>query len=337
MAKERESREVSAVLRSHERVGASFRLVGFQRAETDDPCAHAEQFCDVVLERPVRPPSATFPERRVHLSVFAASEERQLEPDRPAWGAPRVLKNHHAPLLTEQQWEAGQVKHDFVPRTGLSEGARLRGLVYCRSCGKRCKLSLYGPPGKRKTTYTCTYEKCSAHAGMRASKLDAHIDDLLWRAAAEHEPHVEAVILGDSRYTDALLVVEEARRAFEEFRDSVELQRELGIEGFAQGLKVRKEALELARRELAKVRRPAGSSGSKRRMSFEEFMREYERERYVQFIERVWLKPAGRVGSRVPPVEERVEVYFIGSDEPYAPEPIVGDPETLEILRAAHS
>lgn len=252
-------------------------------------------------------------------------------------GAPSVIKNHHAPILTEQQWEAGQVKHEFVPRTGLTQEARLRGLVYCTTCGKRCKLTLYGPPGNRKTTYTCTYEKCSAHAGMRASKLDAYIDELLWRAAAEHEPHVEAVILGDTRYTDALLAVEEARRDFEEFRDSVELQRELGIEGFAQGLKVRKDALELTRRELAKVRRPAGSSGSKRRMTFEEFSREYERERYVQFIERVWLKPAGRVGSRVPPVEERVEVYFSGSDEPYAPEPMVGDPETLEILRAAHS
>ncbi len=251
-------------------------------------------------------------------------------------GEPSVLKNHHPPLLTERQWETAQVKHDYVPRTGLTEDARLRGLVYCRSCGKRCKLTLYGPAGKRKTTYTCTYERCPAHAGMRASKLDAYVDDLLWRAASAHEPHVEAVILGDRRYSDALLAVEEARRDFEQFRDSVELQRALGIEGFAQGLKVRKEALELARRELAQVRRPAGSSESKRRMSFEEFLREYERERYVQFIERIWLKPAGRVGSRVPPVEERVEVYFVGSEEPYTPEPIVGDPETLALLRAAH-
>ncbi|HEY2939005.1 MAG TPA: hypothetical protein VGJ27_04265 [Gaiellaceae bacterium] len=172
---------------------------------------------------------------------------------------------------------------------------------------------------------------------VKASKLDAYIDDLLWRAASEHEPHVEAVILGDTRYSDALLAVEEARRAFEEFRDSVELQRELGIEGFAKGLKVRKQALELARRELAKVRRPARRSGSKRRMSFEEFLREYERERCAQYIERIWLKPAGRVGSRVPPVEERVEVYFVGADEPYAPEPLVGDPKTLELLRGAHS
>jgi hypothetical protein len=36
----------------------------------------------------------------------------------------------------------------------------------------------------------------------------------------------------------------------------------------------------------------------------------------------------------VPPVEERVEVYFVGSEEPYRPEPIVGDPETLARLRA---
>jgi hypothetical protein len=54
------------------------------------------------------------------------------------------------------------------------------------------------------------------------------------------------------------------------------------------------------------------------------------------FIERVWLKPAGRAGSRVPPVEERVEVSFVGLEEPYRPEPIVGNPETLELLRAAH-
>ena len=62
----------------------------------------------------------------------------------------------------------------------------------------------------------------------------------------------------------------------------------------------------------------------------------YERERYPQYIDRVWLKPAGRVGSRVPPVEERVEVAFVGSDKPYASEPMAGDAETLKILRAAH-
>jgi hypothetical protein len=69
-------------------------------------------------------------------------------------------------------------------------------------------------------------------------------------------------------------------------------------------------------------------------MTFEEYLRVYERERYSQYIEKVWLKPAGRVGSRVPPVEERVEVVFVGSDKPYAPGPI-GDPETMAILATA--
>jgi hypothetical protein len=206
-----------------------------------------------------------------------------------------------------------------------------------RRAGDAAKVSLYGPPEKRKPSYTCTYEKCTAHAGMLAAKLDAYVDDLLWRAAAEHEPHVEAVLLGDARYTDALLAVDQARRDFEEFRDSVELQRELGIGGFAQGLKVRKDALALARRELAKVRRPARSSKSKQLMTFEEFSREDEREQYLKYVDRVLLKPAGRVGSRVPPAGKRVEVYFVGSNEPYAPEPVAYDPELLKTLQAAAS
>jgi DNA invertase Pin-like site-specific DNA recombinase len=240
-----------------------------------------------------------------------------------AKGRQKVVKNHHPPILGERQWEAGQVKHAFVPRNGRTGDARLRGLVYCATCGKRCKLTLYGPPDNRKANYTCTYDKCGAHAGMRVSKLDAHVEAVLMQAAADHEPHVEAVILGDTRYQDALGAVDDARQAFEEFRDSVELQRQLGIKGFAKGLKVRKEALELARRELARVRPAAATNGSgkhgHRLLSFEEFLVEYGRDRTAQFIEKVILKPAGRVGSRVPPVEERVDVYFVGAEEPAHP------------------
>jgi hypothetical protein len=80
------------------------------------------------------------------------------------------------------------VKHEFVPRKGRTQEAGLRGLVHCASCGKRCKVTLYGRPENRKTNYTCTYEKCTAHAGMKVSKLDAYVDAVLMRAAADHEP-----------------------------------------------------------------------------------------------------------------------------------------------------
>src|SRR5512132_1232168 len=76
-----ERRQVGAILLGHQRVVASFRLVGLQRAQTDDLCAHALQFRDVVLERLVRPRGATFPQWRMHTPVFTASEEGQLDPD----------------------------------------------------------------------------------------------------------------------------------------------------------------------------------------------------------------------------------------------------------------
>jgi DNA invertase Pin-like site-specific DNA recombinase len=251
-------------------------------------------------------------------------------------GDPKVIKGHHPPILTEQQWEAGQVKQAFIPRTGKTQDARLRGLVYCATCGKRCKLGLYGPPENRKTTYTCTYEQCSAHAGMRVDKLDAYVETLLMQAAADHEQHIEAVILGDTRYQDALAAVDEARRDFEDFRDSVEIQREVGIEGFAKGLKVRKQALELARQELARIRPQASAKGKRggKLITFDEFIVEHERDLNARFIDRVWLKPAGRVGSRVPPVEERVEVYWAGASEPAVP-PVWTSPEVTAALGAA--
>jgi len=85
------------------------------------------------------------------------------------------------------------------------------------------------------------------------------------------------------------------------------------MEGFVKGLRVRKEAVQLARRELARIRPPASSHKRGKRVTFEEFLREDERERLAKFIDRVVLKPAGRVGKQVPPVEERIDVYWAGA------------------------
>jgi len=87
-------------------------------------------------------------------------------------------------------------------------------------------------------------------------------------------------------------------------------------------LKVREEALTLARQELAKVR-PANGNGQgdpNRRMTYEAFLEEYERESNARFIDRVVLKPnpKGRAGPKVDP-SERVEVYLTGATQPYKP------------------
>jgi hypothetical protein len=158
---------------------------------------------------------------------------------------------------------------------------------------------------------------------MKATKLDAYVEGLLMTAVVDREPHVGAVIEGDTRYQDVMTSVHEAERVYEEFRDSVEIQREVGIRGFADGLRVRKEALELARQELAKVRPPNGNSrrGRKgRMMTYEAFLDEYERESNARLIDRIVLKPnpGGPAGKKRGP-ETRVDVYLTGSNEPYRP------------------
>jgi hypothetical protein len=52
-------------------------------------------------------------------------------------------------------------------------------------------------------------------------------------------------------------------------------------------------------------------------MSFEAFLAEYERDANRPFIDRVEVKPIGR--GRRGDIADRVDVYFIGSTEPYRP------------------
>jgi hypothetical protein len=87
-----------------------------------------------------------------------------------------------------------------------------------------------------------------------------------------------------------------------------------------RGTEAREEALRLAKEQLAKIPPPASANGKgdpNRRMSFEAFLAEYERDANRPFIDRVEVKPIGR--GRRGDIADRVDVYFIGSTEPYRP------------------
>jgi DNA invertase Pin-like site-specific DNA recombinase len=239
-------------------------------------------------------------------------------------GQPRVIKNYHPPIITAQLFEAANaVKGAFHPRDrSLSDQAKLRGLVWCATCGHRVKIGGYTAGGQRIANYVCTYGECERHGSMRASKLDAYVEGLLMQAAVDKEPHVAAVITGDTRYQDAMAEVEEVQRLHDELRDDLDAQRELGTKDWLAALKVRKEAVELARRELSKVR-PANGNGKRKASqaaTFEAFLEEYERESNARFIERVVLKPNPKrqAGTKIDP-SERIDVYFVGAAEPYQP------------------
>jgi DNA invertase Pin-like site-specific DNA recombinase len=167
----------------------------------------------------------------------------------------RVIAASHQPLVTEREWEAANAVRGRAPvRRGLGKGALLKGLVRCGTCGSAMHVVSYGKDRAR-TTYACTRGGCGA-ASMAVARVEPSV---LWQldlAILNREPHVSAVIEGDTRYADALTAVTEARAALAEYRDSIELQRELGVADFAAGLRVRREAVETARRSLRETPRP---------------------------------------------------------------------------------
>jgi DNA invertase Pin-like site-specific DNA recombinase len=240
-------------------------------------------------------------------------------------GRPRIIKNYHAPLVTSQLFDtANAVKGAFHPRDhSLSGQVRLRGLVYCETCGKRTKVGGYTAKGQRLANYVCTTPGCEAHASMQARRLDNYVEHLLVQAAVAKDTHIAAVIEGDTRYQDALTAVENVQQLHDELRDDLDAQRTLGTKDWVAALKVRKDAVAVARQELSKVRPPNGPNGkgdADRRMSYDTFIEEYERESNAHFIEKVVIKPKPKgVSSKTIDPAVRLDVYFVGARAPYRP------------------
>jgi DNA invertase Pin-like site-specific DNA recombinase len=232
-------------------------------------------------------------------------------------GQPRVIKGYHPAIITEPQFDAANaVKGAFHPRdSSLASQAKLRGLVYCATCGRRVKISGSTSKAGRVANYVCTGD-CEKRAGIRAARLDAYVEALVTQAAVDKDPLIAAVITGDTRYQDALAAVADAQQLHDELRDDLDAQRAMGTKDWVEALKVRKQAIELARQQLAKVRPEARKRGAKS----ESLEAQLAGEELTRFIDRIVLHPNPRGPRFKRPCEERVDVYLVGSpDEPYRP------------------
>jgi len=249
---------------------------------------------------------------RCYLGEMSVQDKRK--------GQPRVVKNHHVALFTEPQWLAAQVDPEaYAPRDGsIAAGCKLAKLVYCATCGERCRTAKGGRKGA--VSYTCVRDGCDAHAGMSAAMLDPLIVDVLEDAIMHRHPAVGRIIEGSTVYADGLAEYEQAVRVHDEYRDDLDAQAALGMPSWLAGLKVRKEAVENARKALSEARKataPDWFKGKTGKVSLEAFLAEDERWRFERFIDRVVIRPSGRGTGRILPVAERVDVFFIGDTEPY--------------------
>jgi DNA invertase Pin-like site-specific DNA recombinase len=220
-------------------------------------------------------------------------------------------------ILTHAEWERAQAAggHGKFRNNGKwSSQTRLHGLVYCRN-GHRLKSGAIRTGKESTAAYLCTHPDCDQRAAIGAQRLDDFVEFLLMQAATAHEPHIAAVLEGDSRYSDALAAVEAARLELEAFVTEVKIT-DLGKEAWLDAKASRQAALDAARAELRATPAPppVRKTATGKLMMFAEAYPGLQRDNNARFIQRIVVQPVGR-GRRVP-VEDRVEVYYTGAEEP---------------------
>jgi DNA invertase Pin-like site-specific DNA recombinase len=246
------------------------------------------------------------------VSMNRAYLGEQTIPDRKRKGEPQLAPNYpgHPPLVTAAEWEAANAVRGPAPNhTGLADKMKLKGLVRCGVCGGTMHVLAYGK-NKDRRTYACTN---GGHGSMSAAKVEPAVLWQLDQAVANREPHVAAVIEGDTRYGDALIAVEDAQRALVEYRDDVATQRILGMADWTAGLKARKEAIETARKALRALPRPESLS-SKKLMTWEEFDLDSSRRFYARCIAEVVVFPKAK--------GERLFMRWHGAEERFPVPPV---------------
>jgi site-specific DNA recombinase len=255
--------------------------------------------------------------RKIVMNRAYVGEQRIPDKDNP--GEPKVIKDCHPPLVTEAEWEAANVIKTGRPpvHNGLAETVALKGIVRCGKCQAKMTVIANGSNGR--ASYACT-NGCGK-ASMSTHLVEPPVLRELDAALEEHEPHVAAVVQGDTRYADALEAVEQARRDLAEYRDSPEIQRELGVRAFAEGLKVRKAAIETARLALRDTPRPFEQS-----MTGEEFLAMDARNYYPRLIAEVLVFPRSE--------KHRLMMRWQGQEKAF-PVPPVTTVNLAELLRQA--
>lgn len=141
----------------------------------------------------------------------------------------------------------------------------MKGLIRCGTCGASMGVLSYGK-ARQRLTYACTRSGCGS-ASMATEKVERAVAGFVYDAIMSNEPHVAAALADDDRYERALTEVERAREALAEYRDDVELQQVLGVRDFAAGLRVRREAVEAARRALRETPRPEPIPDAERQLA----------------------------------------------------------------------
>lgn len=156
----------------------------------------------------------------------------------------------HPPIVGRDLWEAAQIHHPAPPR-GEPEPALLAGLVRCAGCGYRMSVD---PSSGTTGIYKCRPRKAKGLCPTPAIVSMRRVEQAVEVTVLGHLKAVEASAVPK---TDVLaLAVAELEGAEVElslYQQATKLA-DVGAEHFAEGMRQRTQAVEAARRGLARAR-----------------------------------------------------------------------------------
>jgi site-specific DNA recombinase len=237
-----------------------------------------------------------------------------------------VKEDAHEPLVTRAEFDAAQSvkKSFFKQRDGsLASQAMLGGLARCAGCGHTLKVTgnTDRKSGARYPVYYCTGRyatgPCPARANVRASLLDAYVEEQVLRALRQEDGLLAQAVAASEQIEAAARSVTEAEHELDLFVNNPKLLSLLGEKKFVEGVEVRQRAVDEARTELVEAR---SQTALAEELADGDLLRAWpslttqERRRLMHgLLERVVVSRADRRGRHARPISERAQILLRGN------------------------
>jgi DNA invertase Pin-like site-specific DNA recombinase len=221
-------------------------------------------------------------------------------------------------IVSPQQWRAAQIPVRVYSAGNGRTQALLVGLIKCGGCGHALHAVGRGP------SYSCRGKfasgVCTARANASVARVDAYVEDLFWRTLESGEAPVSDAA-AQTRFLEAREAAEKAEAELDAWVEDASMRELLGDAKYRRGIEARQEALDTALRTLWETPDPGipddalivsltgkptvhpdweGKTIAERRA----FLRRY--------LEQVTLHRADPTRRKWQPIEERVELRWVG-------------------------
>jgi DNA invertase Pin-like site-specific DNA recombinase len=237
-----------------------------------------------------------------------------------------VKDGAHEPLVTSAEFDAAQsvTKSLLTPRDGsLAAKAMLGGLARCAGCGHTLKITgnTDKKRGERYPTYYCTGRyasgPCPARANVRASLLDAYVEEQVLLAFNQEDGLLARAVDASAALDEALRRVAEAEHELDLFITNPKLMTILGEAKFLEGVDVRQASLDGARETVAELRNQSTLADE---LADGDLLKAWptlttqEKRRLLHgLLDRVVVSRARGRGKNANPVSERTQIVLRGN------------------------